>query len=372
MHQDSVGILYEYAVLSDTESTSTEDLDKLILVAISRYDQNKTVNDRYYLQFKEKLGAGILYTSIKRLDSFVMTEIRDQVGDISSKISDVSSLEVFKHSLKGLLNDTLIGSRIESLLDYGTVNAFLLTKDPRSEGQVLPLIDKIAENNDVFLYTGSGAHTRFGMIPFGTSFEEFADRFENIYKKEASIQKNQDILSSTKLNLYKFVPSKSFTKVIGVDNESSVIEAIGEIIKADKFPSLEKISILSSLTGESNVRRSVGRIITDAINGINIIEFAIEKASMEQFNLSILSKVPLENRVNFNSDLLHYFSTETISALSKSIYKGANENNDRMYKKFEKGVFMTLNRSNSSNELRNDMEFLFDELKALGYVLDTI
>lgn len=371
-HQDSIGILYKYAVLSDTESTSTEDLDRLILVAISQYDQDKTVNDRYYLQFKEKLGNGILYTSIKRLDSFVMTEIRDQVNEINSKISDVSSLDIFKQSLKGLLNDTLIGSKIESLLDYGTVNAFLLTKDTKSGGRVFELIDKIAENKDVFLYTGSGGNTRFGMIPFGTSFEEFVNRFEDLYKREASLPKNKDILSSTKLNLYKFVPSKSFTKVIGINNESSVIEAIGEIIKADKFPSLDKISILSSLTGESDVRRSVGRIITDAINGMNIIEFAMGKAIMEQFNLSIISKVPLENRIKFNNDLLSHFSTETISALSKAIYKGAIENNDRIYRNFEKGIFKALKRSNSTNELKNDIEFLFNELKDLGYVLDTI
>jgi hypothetical protein len=371
-HQDTVGILYDYAVLSDTEGTSTEDLDKLILVAISQFDQNKTVNDRYYLQFKEKLGNGVLYTSIKRLDSYVMTEIRDQVGEINSKISDVSTLDVFKRSLRELLNDTLIGSKIESLLNYGTVNAFLLTKDPRSQGNVLPLIDKIAENNGVPILTGSGAHTRFGMIPLGTSFEEFSDHLEELYKREAGILEYQDILRSTTLNLYKFVPSKSFTKSIGVNTESPVIEAIGEIIKSDKFPSTEKISILASLTGESDGRISVGHIVTDAINRINIIEFALGKARVEQFNLSILSKLPLESRVKFNSDLLHYFSAETLSALSKSIYKGATENKDRVYKNFEKGVFMALERSNSTNELRNDIEFLFDKLRTLGHVLDTI
>ena len=371
-HQDSVGILYDYAVLSDTEGISTEDLDKLILVAISQYDQNKTVNDRYYLQFKEKLGNGILYTSIKRLDSYVMTEIRDQVGVINSKISDVSSLEVFRQSLRGLLNDKLIGSKIESLLNYGTVNAFLLTKDPRSKGNVIPFIDKMSENNDFFLDDGSGAHTRFGLIPFGTSFEEFSDRFEKLYKTEAGIPEHQDILGSTTLNLYKIVPSKSFTKVIGVNDESSVIKAISEIIKGDKFPSGDKISILASLTGESDGRRSVGHIITEAINGINIIDFAMGKASMEQFNLSILSKVPLENRVKFNGDLLRYFSAETVSALSKLVYKNATEDNDRVYKKFEHGVFMALKRSNSTNELRNDIEFLFNKLRSLGQVLDTI
>ena len=371
-HQDSVGILYNYAVLSDTEGTATEDLDKLILVAISQYDQNKTVNDRYYLQFKEKLGSGILYTSIKRLDSYVMMEIRDQVGVINSKISDVSSLEVFKNSLKELLNDKLVGSKIGSLLNYGTVNAFLLTKDPRSKGNVIPLIDEMSKNNDIFLDDGSGASTRFGLIPFGTSFEEFSDRFEKLYKREAGILGNQDILGSTTLNLYKIVPSKSFTKVIGVNDESLVIKAISEIIKGDKFPSGDKISILASLNGESDGRRSVGHIITDAIDGINIIDFAMGKASMEQFNLSILSKVPLENRLKFNGDLLRYFSVETVSAFSKLIYKSATENNERAYKKFEHGVFMALKRSNSTNELKNDIEFLFNKVRSLGQVLGTI
>ena len=174
------------------------------------------------------------------------------------------------------------------------------------------------------------------------------------------------------MNLYKFVPSKSFTKVIGVNRESYVIEAIGEIIKRDEFPSLDKISILSSLTGESNIQRSVGRIITDAINRINIIEFAIGKASMEDFNLSVLSKVSIENRRKFNNDLLHYFSVETVSALSKSIYKGVAENKDRIYKKFENGVNMALNRYNKSKELIEDVEFIFKEIESLGRVLDTI
>ena len=372
-HQDSVGILYDYAVLSDTEGISTEDLDKLILVVISQYDQNKTVNDRYYLQFKEKLGNGILYTSIKRLDSYVMTEIRDQVGVINSKFSDVSSLEVFKQALKGLLNDKLIGSKIESLLNYGTVNAFLLTKDPRSKGNVIPLIDKMSKNNDFFLDNGSGTNTRFGLIPFGTTFEEFSDRFEKLYKREAGTSGNKEILGSTTLNLYKIVPSKSFTKVIGVNDESSVIKAISEIIKGDEFPSGDKISILASLTGESDGRRSVGHIIEDAIDGINIIDFAMGKASKEQFNLSILSKVPLENRLKFNGDLLHSFSVETVSAFSKLIYKSATESNERVYEKFEQGVLMVLKRSsNLTNELKNDIEFLFNKLKSLGQVLDTI
>lgn len=372
LHQDSVGILYDYAVLTDTEGTSTEELDKLILKAIYQYDQGKTLNDRYYLQYKEKLGNGILYTSIKSLDSYVINETREQVHDINLKISDVSSLDVFKRSLKGLLNDTLIASKIESLLDYGTVNAFLLTKDPKSEGNVLPLIDEIAEKYNIFLEKGSGAHTRFGMIPFGTTFEEFTDRFEGLYNREVYIEGNENVLSSTTLNLYKFVPSKSFTKVIGVNRESYVIEAIGEIIKRDEFPSLDKISILSSLTGESNIQRSVGRIITDAINRINIIEFAIGKASMEDFNLSVLSKVSIENKRKFNNDLLHYFSVETVSALSKSIYKGVAENKDRIYKKFENGVNMALNRYNKSKELTEDVEFIFKEIESLGRVLDTI
>lgn len=371
-HQNSVGILYDHAVLSDREGTSSEDLDKLILVAISRYDQNKTVNDRYYLQFKEKLGEGILYTNIKRLDSYVIAEIRDRLGEIGSKISDVSSLSVFKQSLKELLDDTLIGSKIGSLLDYGTVGAFLLTKDPKSEGNVLPLVDEISANNDIMLYTGSGDHTRFGMIPFGTTFEEFSEYFESLYKREASKPGNQDILSSTTLNIYKFVPSKSFTKIIGISSESAVVDVIGKFIRADKFPASDKISILASLTGESDSRRSVGHIIIEAIDGINIIEFAIEKAGLEKFSLSVLSKVPLDSRVTFNRDLLHHFSVETVSTLSKSIYKGAINNKDRIFQKFGNGVFRALNRSKLTNELRNDIEFLFDKLKALGYVLDTI
>lgn len=371
-HENSVGILYEYAILSDTERTSSDDLDKLILRAISKYDHDKTVTDRYYLQFREKLGAGVLYTSIMRLDSYVMGELRDQVGQISSKISDVVSLHIFKQSLRELLDDTLIGSKIGSLLEYGTVGAFILTKDPKSRGYVLPLIDEIAANNDIMLDTGSGEHTRFGMVPFGTSFENFSEYFENLYKKEASKPKYKDIFGSTTLNIYKFVPSRSFTKVIGISPESAVIEAIGNIIKAERFPESDKISILASLTGESDSHRSVGHIIKDAVNGINLIEFAIEKAATEKFSLRVLSKVPLDNRLTFNTGLLQHFSTKTVSSLSKLIYRGAVSNENRIFQRFANGVFQTLNRSNITNELRNDIEFLFEKLKALGYVLDNI
>jgi len=76
--------------------------------------------------------------------------------------------------------------------------------------------------------------------------------------------------------------------------------------------------------------------------------------------------------MTFNRDLLHYFSVETVSTLCKLIYTNAINNEDMIFQRFEDGVFKTLDRSNKTNELGNDIEFLFDKLKALGYVLDTM
>lgn len=372
LHRNSVGILYDYAVQSDRESMLSEDFDKLIPVTIANHDQDKTEQERYYYKFKEKLEQGILYTNIKQLDSYIMTEIKEQLTDLGSTINDISTLNVFKKSLKEILDSELIETKIESLLDYGTVNAFLLTKDPKSGGNVLPFVDKISEENKIMLYTGSGDHTRFGMIPLGRSFAEFSDYFENLYNKEASKKENQNILSSTTLNIYKLVPSKSFTKVIGISSKSAVLEAISIIIKDDKFPENDKITILASLTGESDSRRSVGHIFTKAVDSIDIIDFAIEKAEIEQLSFSVLSKISLDNRLTFNRGLLRHFSAQSISAFAKFLYKNAVNNKDKIFKDFRNEVFKALNRSNLTNEFEKETEFLFDKLISLGNILDAI
>lgn len=370
--RDAAGILYDYAVISDTEPTSSHGLERLLLTAISKYDRSKTSIDRYFLSFKEKLSVGVLYTSIMALDNYIMGQIRKDVHAINSKLTSVSSLEIFKKSLKDLLDDTLIGANIESLLDYGTVSAFILTKDTMSKGNVLPLVDELAEKHDISMEVGSGEHTRFGMIPKDVSFEEFSSRFEKLFKDEISRRRNDEISSSVSLNLYKFIPSRNFTKVIGIRDESPVIEVIGKLIKGKRFPSEEKLSILASLAGESESRKSVGSIISAAIDRINIIDLALERGVKEKTVLKVMSTIPSEDKTKLNKCLAQFFSVSDLPSLCKYIHRNALTDENRVYTKFRSGVFDCLNRKNMTAEFDSDTRFMFEKLKDIGAIIGTV
>ncbi|AKA48720.1 hypothetical protein IX51_05955 [uncultured archaeon] len=371
-HEDTVGILYEYAVLSDTERVSSQDLDKTIFSAISTYDNSAARNDRYFLPFKEKMSVGVLYTSITSLDSYMMDSIRRDVKAINHKISDVSSLEIFKQSVKELLEDGLLGSNIQSLLDYGTVSAFILTKDANSKGNVIPLVDKIGRENNIMMEQGSGEHTRFGMIPREETFEEFSERFDKIYREECLRDGHEDIYNTTTLNLYRFVPSRSFTRIVGVRDDSSVVDVIGKLIKGENFPSAEKISILASLSGQESSQLSVKTIIIRAIDRINLIDLLCQKGKKDGYTLGVLSHLSNEEKEKLDNAIRKHFSVNSLSSLCKLIHRVSLADEKRVLENFELSLFNGLNRKNRSVEFRNDVMYSFDKLKSIGSVLNSL
>lgn len=293
--EDTVGILYRYAILSDTERTSSEDIDKLVLKAIENYNREDSINDRYFLPFKKALSVGVLYTSIMALDSYEMAQIQEEVHNVEKKLSNISILEVFKQSLKDLLENTLIGEKIESLLEYGTVNAFILTKDSLSKGKVWDLVEDVTNKNGLILGARSGNNTRYGLIPRNTTFESFAKKFKEMYNNETSKQGNERIFETATLNLFKFVPSKSYTSAIGV-SRYSIFQEIGNLLRGENIPQDEKISLLASLEGHADTKKSVGEIIYTAINRIDIIDFTLELSRNDGLDFRVFSDLSRDKK----------------------------------------------------------------------------
>ncbi len=371
-HEDTVGILYEYAVLSDTERVSSEDLDRTILSAISEYDNASARNDRYFLPFKEKMSAGVLYTSITSLDSYTMSSIEKDVKELNNKISDVSSLEIFKKSVKELLEDELLGDEVQSLLDYGTVSAFILTKDARSKGNVMPLVNKIGEENHIMMKQGSGEHTRFGIIPRGETFEKFSERFNEIYKRECSQPEQKEVYETTTLNLYRFVPSRNFTRTVGVKDGNSVLNVIGKLITSEGFPFDEKISILASLSGKGNSHDSVKIIIERALDKINLIDFLLEKGKKDGHTFGVLNDLSDEEKKKLDAEIRTCFSVNSLSSLCKLIQRDSLVDEEIVIKKIKHSLFTVLKPKKITSEFGNDVKYSFEQLKSVGSVLNTI
>lgn len=368
---DAVGILYRYAILADTEGTSSGDIEKLILKAIENYPIEDSVGDRYLPIFKEKLSMGSLRTSIKELDSYVLGEIQKNVNDIKEKMSEFRQLDVFKRSLKDLFESTLVREKIQSLLEYGTVNAFMMTKDTMSEGKVWKLVEKIASENKIILGAKSGSNTRFGLLSRGTTFESFAKSFEEMYNKEVLKQENEKIYKSVTLYLYKFVPSRDFTAIVGVSRDSIFTE-IGSLLKGDNVSQEEKISLLASLEGQADTKKSVREIIFNSVNNIDVVDFVVELSKKEKVKVSVLEDLSKEDKQNFSIDIRKKYSAKDLKTLYVQLYKDASKDDKISLEKFREEVYESMNRKNHTDEMNRAVEYLYKTLKNLGVVLSSI
>lgn len=368
---DTVGMLYDYAIISDVERSSLESTGELILKTVKSYSRENSVKDRYFMPFREALSRGVLYKSITELDRFEMDKIYEEVNNIDKKISDISKLDVFKKSLRDLLENALVGEKIESLLEYGTVNAFIMTKDTKSRGNVWEMVEKVAKKNKLVLGAISGGNTRFGLVPRNVSFESFSKSFETLYYKEASKPENQSILGSTTLNLFRFVPSRGYTKVVGA-SKYSISEEIGDLLMGEGISQDEKISLLASLEGHADTRRSVGQIISSAVNKINVIDFITELARNELRELNAFPDMSNSEKMEFETEIRRQYSVQDLKNLSVLIYRNAEKEDDRAFNRFRDIVYRAMHRKNRREETENTVRYLYEKMKDLGMILSSI
>jgi hypothetical protein len=374
-NDDSAGILYYFATLKDTELLSSEYNEKLIIKAISGYDHDKITEERYFLQYKERLVNGILYTSIRELDSYKIEKIRRGIKTLSGNLNEFSSTESFKNALSELLEYRLKPNVVESLLEYGTVNAFLITKDSTTkEGKVWKFFEEITKDR-IVMDKGSGSNTRFGLIPPVYTFESFTREVEKFYVQEVRNleESSRKIYGKIVVNIYRFLPSKSFVATIGnFENKDIILKRIGKLIRQDDNPVNEKINILASLQWEVNAEKSIGSIIQTAINKINIFSFIQEKAKTEGRSFVIFSKLDDEKKQDLQKKVIYSYKVEDLSSFCKLLYREKKENKDNAKEIFRMKMMESLNRKNETGVFMDEIEFSFEKMAKLGEVLATI
>lgn len=340
----------------------------------------------YMADFKMGLADGYLYGSRKEMMRHKMDNVEEQL----EKISEIKEeLEEMEDSVRTVLNtefDAYPGF-LEYAIQSHLIQAYIITT--RSKGPALtqildsPIIHDAAKevmgnlNLDRFLIIGRpqkdlslGSHTRIGIVPFDTSFEEFSEKFQTIYDLavEKFLKENSTYdKSDFQLNIFRFLSSPAtFKRIRFPENLSSKqdsesddpIRIIEKLIK-ERFSAHENLSIIMTFsTKESSIVAK--DILTKAFDGKTLYSFIQKELPTlmpEYQNIEKIMKDP-----TFDAKIYQSFKLEKFSELASAIHNARKSSDDEH-------MIVSISDKISKIVAEEDTEIKQEDLKQLSKLL---
>jgi hypothetical protein len=176
-----------------------------------------------------------------------------------------------------------------------------------------------------------------GIVPQGVSFNEFNERFDNLFREAVDqyIKSQKDgttIPEDFAANLVRIVPSEAFFKrVIGgkgkedFDSKDHPIYTIRGLI-IDKYPTLKNFELVASLkSGNEKATIVMKKLIVDVLNTRSRIFLFAEDEIRH-----IIGRTKISDKIEsgeFDHNLIKEFNFTYLSDLCAFVYKSTFESN---------------------------------------------
>lgn len=348
-----------------------------------------SVDKENYEYFKSELKDGKLHVNLSYLFSQFRKEVKGEIKKLEESGFEKQALENYRDSFRDLLYQQIDEDIAKEFLLTQVLSAYLLTVPGNLPGiklvkdlkYIRMAEEKLHSEKDdkrflnlVRLSTGGGKATRIGIVPFDLSFQEFSDKFEQVWKAglEAYNQYETDEKLPVPLPCYlnRIFPSSDGLKEITPNNqiETTPLEVIRQLIK-DYSTGEDGIMLLSLLQEAPSGKIALLKVIQAIFDSPKSSLLRLTKDQI--FNIISKSQNVKEKfeKKEIDNWLFNYYNVEGLSALGNIIAERVNASVESSVRdEFRTNLLQAVGDTNEITESEIDVVVgvLFKRLRMIG------
>lgn len=385
-------IVYQFISLSEAASLNRS---KVVLQDVIREVlTNDKVQYPYLEDVRSVISEGRVPSSISDVATVRFGRQLKSIDDLEKRTTDVTKMfDEMKTSLRTFFEAEFDKDVVFQLLKLQVVSAYLVTTSARKPviGDIIDrLMPEICEDyarrdskfkNLLMIETGAGNYTRIGIVPIGKSFEQFSEKFMEIF--HAAVERHCDEHpgerpSEFSANVIRIFPMDATFKIVVGDLTVEPSEHPALHIRdlfLSRFSNEENLALAAAARVNDPERLAVRKVIIDLFDGYTSLWSLLASKISPLIGARRQLREAFENKT-FDRQFLKLFESRTMTELTAKIYavastpKGKKETKEKVFTHVSE-MLKTLDSRMSESERETLTNDILERLYNIGLILSS-